>query len=164
MEIDGDGTALGAIEVNLDELGLDLDEPFRSNAQFHKKSKGPMNDLDDPFATMKTSPSREKPPRQPIHQTPPRPPQKSPQASAGKRSAPKSPVKQNTGPDGNTEWLKTIYRRYLAARKKTNESIEGLSFNTVARSLNAKIQSSNGNIDFKVVIRGGKAVIKTIKK
>jgi hypothetical protein len=73
-------------------------------------------------------------------------------------------VKQNTGPDGNTEWLKTIYRRYLAARKKTNESIEGLSFNTVARSLNAKIQSSNGNIDFKVVIRGGKAVIKTIKK
>ena len=69
------------------------------------------------------------------------------------------PVKSELDPNRT----KTIYRTYLAARKKCKETTT-VSFEKVAKSLAKKYEASNGDVDFKVVIRKGKAVIKTVRK
>jgi hypothetical protein len=67
------------------------------------------------------------------------------------------------GPGPGEERLKAIYRSYLAARKKTGESTDGISFEKVSTLLQRQLAAKDGVKDFKVVIRGGKAVIKTVK-
>ena len=57
-----------------------------------------------------------------------------------------------------------IYRTYMAARKKCNQSTDGISYRKVARSLGQKYASAKGCVEFKVVIRNGKATITTVKK
>ena len=88
-----------------------------------------------------------------------------PRAAAAPPVAP--PQRSCPRPASNTdlsrEQAQTIYRRYLAARKKCNESVDNISFDSVSKSLNATLRKGGGNVDFKVVIRGGKAVIKTVK-
>jgi hypothetical protein len=69
------------------------------------------------------------------------------------------PVKGELDPNRT----KTIYRTYLAARKKCKESTT-VPFEKVAKSLAKKYEATNGEVDFKVVIRKGKAVIKTVPK
>jgi hypothetical protein len=66
------------------------------------------------------------------------------------------------GPDEKR--IQKIYRTYVAARKKCKEPTGNLSLAKVAKSLEKKAVNSKGNVDFKVVIRKGKAVIKTVKK
>ena len=51
----------------------------------------------------------------------------------------------------------------MAARKKCNEPTENIDFEKVARSLRKQVEAKGGNVDFKVVIREGKAVIKLVK-
>lgn len=95
--------------------------------------------------------------------SPPPPPPKVSRPSPVPAKPVKQPPPPIPEPQVDQEKLKTIYRRYLAARKKCNEPTGDLTFNLVADSLKKRIQSANGQVDFKVVIRGGKAVIKTIK-
>lgn len=105
-------------------------------------------------STAQQAPASPKPP------PPPPPVTKHRNPLAAKPAKQPPPIRE---PQVDQEKLKTIYRRYLAARKKCNEPTGDLTFNLVADSLKKRIQSSNGNVDFKVVIRGGKAVIKTVK-
>jgi hypothetical protein len=59
--------------------------------------------------------------------------------------------------------MKAVYRAYVTARKKCNEPTKNISYDKISKLLR-KQSASKGNIkDFKVVIRGGKAVIKTVK-
>ncbi len=60
--------------------------------------------------------------------------------------------------------VKAIYRTFLAARQKCKEPTGTLSFEKVARTLRKQYAAQQGDIDFKVVIRNGKAAIKTVKR
>ena len=59
---------------------------------------------------------------------------------------------------------KEIYQNDLAARKRCNQSTDDVSFRQVAKSLNQKYVNNKGGVDFKVVIRKGKAVITAVRK
>ena len=159
-----DDMDIEAYEINLDELGLGLDEPFKTNVALPDLGGGIINNLDDPFADLTPAP----PPKKPQPSTPQKPlpvvQKKHIVEKIPLKAAPRPTAPENSNREVDTDTLKSIYRRYLAARKKCNESIEGISFKTVASSLNEKYGASKGCVDFKVVIRGGKAVIKTVKK
>jgi len=63
--------------------------------------------------------------------------------------------------------LRKLYDTYLVARRRTGESTSGLSFDSVASRLRAQVpqlmaRHKARNIEFKVVIKAGKAVLKAI--
>ncbi len=60
--------------------------------------------------------------------------------------------------------MKAIYRAYIAARKKTNEPTDNVSFAKISALLKKQVAEKQGVNDFKVVIRDGKAIIKTVKE
>ncbi len=108
--------------------------------------------------------------------TPPPPPSsrssrsKRQQIKASSESAKSPPTKKaiaaksaGTG-DFDLKRAKKIYRTYVAARKKCNESTDKLTLEKVTKSLKKQHKAKDGNVDFKVVIRGGKAAIKAVKK
>ncbi len=91
------------------------------------------------------------------------PPKKQPPPAPKPKAAPKTrPANQASGFDANR--AKAIYRTYLAARKRCNEPTENLTLEKVTRSLKKQLAAKDGQVDFKVVIRGGKAAIKAVKK
>jgi hypothetical protein len=161
--LDGPG-----FQVDLEDLELGLDEPFDYRPVNDVPASGGINSLDDPFGDMNSekmppnldivSPGSSKEGRSSIL-SPKRPENK-------QRQHPPTPSvsKQTSASDADTEGFKTIYRRYLAAKKKCNEPIAGITYEVVAKSLKEKMRTANDNIDFKVVIKGGKAVIKSVKK
>ena len=91
----------------------------------------------------------------PRRSIPPPPPKPKP----APRKAPKS--KPASGLDD--ERMKAIYRAYVFARKKTSESTDNINFAKVSKLLK-KQMAEKGAVDFMVVIRKGKAVIKTVKE
>ena len=65
--------------------------------------------------------------------------------------------------------MKRLYATYLKAREQCGESNAGLSFDAVASKIKAQIPQllSKHNaraVDFKVVIKGGRAVLKAVPK
>ncbi len=56
-----------------------------------------------------------------------------------------------------------IYRNYLRALKKCNQPTANVTMDKIERSLKKKSKAGGGNMDFKVVIKGGKASIKAVK-
>ena len=65
------------------------------------------------------------------------------------------------------EKLRRLYDTYLVARQRTGEPIEGLSFDAIASKIRAQVpvlmQKHNAKrVEFKVVIKGGKAVLKAV--
>lgn len=127
-----------------------IDDPFRDNAKTASKGGAASN------------PPTKAPNRLPVKKRLPMPiiadskPARPIVPIAQKKSL---PVKGELDPNRT----KTIYRTYLAARKKCKESTT-IPFEKVAKSLAKKYEASNGEVDFKVVIRKGKAVIKTVPK
>lgn len=155
----------GSIELNMDafgtdlgSLGLDLDDPFADTLN-HKGAK-PKPPIPGPGIPPP-------PPRTASKGTPP-PPQKKPGAAPPPPPPGQFPARAPmptlaSSPSLAEDHAQSLYRRYLAARKKCNEPVENLSFDTVAKSLNAKLKAEGGHVDFKVVIRNGKAIIKTVR-
>lgn len=83
------------------------------------------------------------------------------------RRSPRFPVKTPVPPQPNgfdEERAQQIYKTYLAARRKTNEPVDGLSFNKVRATLEQQHKAKGGKVEFKVVIRDGRAVIKAVNK
>ena len=93
--------------------------------------------------------------------TPPRaaPPKATPQAP---KPAP-APA-PSAGASLSEERMKAIYRAYVTARKKTNEPTDNLTYAKIATLLKKQSAEKAGVTDFKVVIRNGKAIIKTVKE
>ena len=65
------------------------------------------------------------------------------------------------------EKLRRLYDTYLVARQRTGEPIDGLSFDAIASKIRAQVpvlmQKHNAKrVEFKVVIKGGKAVLKAV--
>jgi hypothetical protein len=73
------------------------------------------------------------------------------------------------GPPNDDSRSRAIYQEYVAARRRSGESVEGLTYERVARSLSEqgerlRAQHPNRSLDFEVVQKDGKAVIKPIVK
>ena len=77
-----------------------------------------------------------------------------------RRSGPVAP----TISDAN---LRRLYDTYLVARQRCGESTEGLSFDSLASRIRSQVpelmqKHKAKNIEFKVVIKGGKAILKAV--
>jgi hypothetical protein len=71
------------------------------------------------------------------------------------------------GPEISDDKMRRLYDTYLIARKRCGEPTEGISFDSVASRIRAQVpqlmeRHKAKNIEFKVVIKGGKAVLKAI--
>jgi hypothetical protein len=109
---------------------------------------------------------RSVPPPPPGPAAKPVPPPRKPAAPAqtGRAAAAVVPKRAPAARNGlGEERMRAIYRNYLAARKKTGESTDNVTFDKVSTLLIRQFSSKENVTDFKVVIRGGKAVIKTVK-
>ena len=65
------------------------------------------------------------------------------------------------------EKLRKLYDTYLVARQRTGEPVAGLTFDSVATRIRAQVpellaRHKAKNIEFKVVIKAGKAVLKAV--
>ena len=63
--------------------------------------------------------------------------------------------------------LRRLYDTYLVAKKRCGESTAGMSFDSVASRIRAQVpelmqKHKAKNIEFKVVIKGGKAILKAV--
>ena len=70
-------------------------------------------------------------------------------------------------PQISEEKLRKLYDTYLIARQRCGETTAGVSFESVASRIRAQVpqlmnKHKAKNIEFKVVIKGGKAVLKAI--
>jgi len=109
-------------------------------------------------------------PAKPAPPAPPAPRQGSalprPSARSATRAAaePAKPAKAAPSAQLSEERMKAIYRAYVTARKKTNEPTDNLTFAKIAALLKKQAAEKADIRDFKVVIRNGKAIIKTVKE
>ena len=70
-------------------------------------------------------------------------------------------------PEISDDKLRRLYDTWLVARQRTGESTDGISYESVASRIRAQVpqlmeKHKAKNIEFKVVIKGGKAVLKAI--
>jgi hypothetical protein len=155
--------------IEMDDFGLGLDDPFAAEPApltppapvSSGSAAGGIGAIDDPFAdelevknvTAPKAPHRAKPP---------------PTARASSHEG-EGPGQRIPGPAATKagelplEKAQLVYKKYLVARKRCNEPVDNLSFEKVAKSLQKSYSNGGSHVDFKVVIRNGKAVIKTVK-
>ena len=70
-------------------------------------------------------------------------------------------------PSISDEKMRKLYDTYLVARQRCGEPTTGVSFESVASRIRAQVpqlmeKHKAKNIEFKVVIKGGKAILKAI--
>lgn len=70
-------------------------------------------------------------------------------------------------PQLSEQMIRKLYDTYLVARQRTGESTVGLTYDAIASRIRAQVpelmaRHKARNIEFKVVIKGGKAVLKAI--
>lgn len=104
---------------------------------------------------------------------PPPPPDALQPAVVAKPGAPaaaasKPPVAAPAGQLSEAK-LKAIYDAYLTAKKRCNEDTSRLTFDSVANTLRAQVpalmkQHNAKSVEFKVVIKDGKAVLRALPK
>ena len=86
-------------------------------------------------------------------------------AQRDKKPAPAAPEPPKV--ELSDDKLRRLYDTYLVARQRTGEPIDGLSFDAIASKIRAQVpvlmQKHNAKrVEFKVVIKGGKAVLKAV--
>lgn len=92
-------------------------------------------------------------------------------ASGGQKPARQAPagnqrrVIQRSSGGGDDEQVRKVYRNLIEAKKRCNESTNNLSYESVARSMKKqrdRMRETHGarDVDFKVVIKDGKAFLK----
>jgi len=72
-----------------------------------------------------------------------------------------------SSPRLSDQMIRKLYDTYLVARQRTGESTAGLTYEAIASRIRAQVpelmaRHKARNIEFKVVIKGGKAVLKAI--
>jgi hypothetical protein len=98
---------------------------------------------------------------------PPVPPPSPP--TRGQRPPPPPPPPQRTArQDLAPERIQAIYRDYVSARQRCNQSTVGLTFDKVSQQIrtqeNALRQKHGKEVDFQVTIREGKAILRAVRK
>lgn len=145
--------------------GLDLDDPFNHISANIDKHQETMGTLDSPFddAVWPKTPKTKSPQTadsRPVTKQKGPPPKNIPPKSH--RPKPKSDDPESKSKVFDARRAQAIFRRYLAARSKCNEPTENLTLDKVSKSLKKHFEAKGGDVDFKVVIRNGKAAIKTV--
>lgn len=79
-----------------------------------------------------------------------------------------APVRQQAPPLSDDK-LRRLYDTYVMARQRCGESTDNLSFDSMAERIRAQVpqlmeKHNARNIEFKVVIKGGKAVLKAVPR
>jgi hypothetical protein len=104
-------------------------------------------------------------------QPPPPPPDDGPLIAPPSLPPPPPRASQPPPPPAHIsdENLRRLYHTYLRARQQCGESVEGLSYDSVASKIRQQVpqlmQKHNArSVDFKVVIKGGKAILKAVPK
>jgi phosphoenolpyruvate synthase/pyruvate phosphate dikinase len=87
----------------------------------------------------------------------------------GKKDGKAGPASSQQAPEITETQLRKLYDTYLVARQRCGEPTEGISFESVATRIRAQVpqlmeKHKARNIEFKVVIKGGKAVLKAIPR
>jgi hypothetical protein len=72
-------------------------------------------------------------------------------------------------PQISDDKLRRLYDTYLVARQRTGESTQNISFESVAQRIREQVpqlmeKHNARNIEFKVVIKGGKAILKAVPR
>ena len=65
--------------------------------------------------------------------------------------------------------MRAIYNAYVAAKKQCKESTDGITYETVSKTINTQMpevmkQHNAKAVDFKVVIKNGKATLKAVPR
>jgi hypothetical protein len=86
---------------------------------------------------------------------------------SGGREEPRTGPIRPTGPSISDANLRRLYDTYLVARKRCGESTDGLTFDSMASRIRSQVpelmqKHKAKNIEFKVVIKGGKAILKAV--
>jgi len=81
--------------------------------------------------------------------------------------APNAPPAQKPRLELSDDKLRRLYETFLVARQRTGESTAGVTFEAIAKSVRAQVpqlmaRHKAKSVEFKVVIKGGKAVLKAI--
>ena len=79
----------------------------------------------------------------------------------------RKPQAAAASPQLSDQMIRKLYDTYLVARQRTGESITGLTYEGIASRIRSQVpelmaRHKARNIEFKVVIKGGKAVLKAI--
>jgi hypothetical protein len=74
---------------------------------------------------------------------------------------------RSSAPQISDDKLRRLYDTYLVARQRCGEPTSGISYESVASRIRAQVpqlleKHKAKNIEFKVVIKGGRAVLKAI--
>lgn len=124
------------------------------------------------------APARPLPPQRPSAPLPPRapsPPQRAaaaptgPKPPAAARPAPAARSASPTRQDLSDDRVKEIYREYVNAKRKCNESTSSVTEANLARSLRSSAEKlskkhKGKRVDYEVVIKNGHAVLKPVVK
>jgi hypothetical protein len=78
-----------------------------------------------------------------------------------------APARSAPAPTISDANLRRLYDTYLVAKKRCGESTAGISFDSIASRIRAQVpelmqKHKAKNIEFKVVIKGGKAILKAV--
>jgi hypothetical protein len=87
--------------------------------------------------------------------------------AAGPRPAKPAAAPAGGPPQIPEEKLRRLYDTFLVARRRCGEATDGISYDSVASRIRAQVpqlmeKHKARNIEFKVVIKGGKAVLKAV--
>jgi len=86
---------------------------------------------------------------------------------AGDRDEPRTGPVKPAAPSISDANLRRLYDTYLIARKRCGEATDGLTFDSMAARIRSQVpeliqKHKAKNIEFKVVIKGGKAILKAV--
>jgi len=86
----------------------------------------------------------------------------------GNEAAP-AKLARNAAPEISDTNLRRLYDTYLVAKKRCGESTAGMTFESIASRIRAQVpdllqKHKAKNIEFKVVIKGGKAILKAVPR
>ena len=135
-------------------------------ARLHRRHR----EQTDPDIPIIEEPESEPEPLAPPPATAPRPPGQP--ATLRPATSPPLPRKTGAEPPGiipSDEKLRAVYQAYVSAKKQCKESTAGLTFEDVASQLREQVpqilaQTKAKAIDFKVVIKDGKATLRALPK
>ena len=86
---------------------------------------------------------------------------------AGDRDEPRTGPVKPAAPSISDANLRRLYDTYVVARKRCGEATDGLTFDSIAARIRSQVpelmqKHKAKNIEFKVVIKGGKAILKAV--
>jgi len=134
-------------------------QPFRTTGSFPKLPPPPTTDAG---AKPVSNPMASRPP-------PPPPPGAPARTSGSVARPPPPPGAARPGGALPDDKMRAIYNAYVAAKRQCKESTDGITYESVSKTINTQMpemmkQHNAKAVDFKVVIKNGKATLKAVPR